>query len=91
VADQRAHYRMLKDVSVAEARWSGAVQQLPEAAWTRSGPVAAYFLLAAATTIGDPGDIGGALILLMGCTVMAGSRLLVGKDLHAHWSHRRRT
>ena len=51
--------------------------------------IAAYFVLAATTTIGDPGDIGGGLILLFGDLAAGGGLLLVGRDLWEHWSSHR--
>jgi hypothetical protein len=50
--------------------------------------IAAYFVLAATTTIGDPGDIGGGLILF-GRLAAGGGLLLVGRDLWEHWSSHR--
>jgi hypothetical protein len=50
--------------------------------------IAAYFVLAATTTIGDPSDIGGGLILLLGYLVTAGGLFLVARDLWAHRSGR---
>jgi hypothetical protein len=50
--------------------------------------IAAYFVLAATTTIGDPSDIGGDLILLLGYLVTAGGLFLVARDLWRHWSSR---
>ncbi len=47
--------------------------------------IAAYFVLAATTTIGDPGDIGGGLILLLGYLAAGGGLSLVGGD---PWEHR---
>jgi hypothetical protein len=47
--------------------------------------IAAYFVLAATTTIGDPGDIGGGLILLFGYLAAGGGLSLVGRD---PWEHR---
>ena len=44
-----------------------------------------YCLLAATTTIGDTGDIGGGFILLMGLFFTAGGLILAGKDL---WDER---
>jgi fatty acid desaturase len=43
--------------------------------------IAAYAVLAALTTIGDPGDIGGGLILLLGYLTTAAGLFLVGHDL----------
>ena len=51
--------------------------------------IAAYFALAALTTIGDRGDIGGGLILLFGYVLTAGGLFLVGKDLLSHRSRRK--
>lgn len=42
----------------------------------------AYFVLAATTTVGDKGDIGGVLILLLGlCLTMSGLAGLVATRL----------
>jgi hypothetical protein len=51
--------------------------------------IAAYFVLAATTTIGDPGDIGGGLILLLGYLAAGGGLLFVGRDPWEHWSSHR--
>ena len=51
--------------------------------------IAAYWVLAALTTIGDPTDIGGGLILLTGYLVTAAGLLLVGHDLWEARSTRR--
>jgi hypothetical protein len=51
--------------------------------------IALHFVLAATTTIGDPGDIGGGLILLFGYLAAGGGLLLVGRDLWEHWSSHR--
>ena len=51
--------------------------------------IAAYWVLAALTTIGDPTDIGGGLILLIGYLVTAAGLLLVGHDLWEARSTRR--
>jgi hypothetical protein len=52
------------------------------------GIIAVYFLLAAVSTIGDPTDIGGGLIVLVGYVVTAGGLLLTATDLWEHWSRR---
>jgi hypothetical protein len=51
--------------------------------------LAGHFVLAALTTIGDPGDIGGGLILLIGYLVTGAGVFCVGKDLRDHWSQRK--
>jgi hypothetical protein len=51
--------------------------------------IAAYFVLAAFTTIGDEGDIGGGLILGIGYLATAGGVFLVSKDLLSHRSKRK--
>jgi hypothetical protein len=43
--------------------------------------IAAYAVLAALTKVGDPTDIGGGLILLLGYAVTAAGLFLVGHDL----------
>jgi hypothetical protein len=90
-SDAPVELRWCDDVSVAKERWSGAVRSSSlKLLAIGLGIVAAYFLLAAVSNIGDPTDIGGGLILLVGYIVTAGGLLLVGKDLRAHWSRRRR-
>jgi uncharacterized membrane-anchored protein len=51
--------------------------------------IALYAVLSALTTIGDPGDIGGGLILLLGYLVTGVGVLLVGHDLWESRSQRR--
>ena len=83
--------RFCDDASVVAERWSGAVRSGSLKLLALGlGLVAAYFLLAAVSTIGDPGDIGGGLVLLVGYMVTAGGLLLLGRDMRAHWSRRRK-
>ena len=46
--------------------------------------IALYAILAAFTTVGDPTDIGGGLILLLGYLLTGGGVRLVGKDRPRH-------
>ena len=51
--------------------------------------IVAYVVLAALTTIGDPTDIGGGFLLLIGYLTTAAGVLLVGHDLWESRSTRR--
>jgi hypothetical protein len=51
--------------------------------------IAGYVVLAALTTVGDEGDIGGGHVLLLGYVVTAVGVLLVGHDLWGSRSRRR--
>lgn len=51
--------------------------------------IAGWVLLAAVTTIGDPGDIGGGLLLLPGYFCAGAGAFLVFKDVWTSWFTRR--
>ncbi len=51
--------------------------------------IAGWAALAAVTSVGDPGDIGGGLLLLPGYFCAGGGLLLAAKDVWTHWSTRK--
>ena len=70
---------------MSDERWHGAVRKTTVTLLVLGcAIVAAYFVLAATTSIGDPADIGGGVILLVGYVVTGVGLAFLAADLMGH-------